>query len=191
MLNKKLNMTSHSLQFEYDSQSLWQVLNKLDPDAVASLNSRLVQAASAELKNKTKERFAREVPAATHPNKKYNDVLVDAVRQASNLAIKRTLSANYAEGFVHVLGVRDSYSMTFIARFFEGGTKDRGTKDIYRQVRRRKYKEEQVEKVLKSKAKFRGKMPEINFFKSTAEAFDPYQVMQEQMEKYINYLNSL
>lgn len=73
-------------------------------------------AGAASLKNDIKQTFQSRLPAATRKNPKYNDTLLDAVRNTTTLGDEIT---------VHVLGTRNPGSGTYRARFFENGTDER------------------------------------------------------------------
>lgn len=119
----------------FTATDVYSIFDKLSGTAMASFNRHAAQKAAAELKNDVKDEFIKRLPKANHPHvkrykkdKTYSDVLLDAVRQGSNKT--NNSDEEYGRSMVHVLGVRDSTSMTYIARFFEVGTKRDGKQVI-------------------------------------------------------------
>lgn len=120
-------------------------------------------AGSSVLKEETKEQMLAKLPAAAHRNPRYDDTLLDAVRNTR---------ADGNEVSVHILGSRAPGSGTYRARFFEGGTKERFQK-TYRG------------KPLKKKHKL-GSISAKHFLEDAAAISEP-QVLQA-MEDVINRL---
>lgn len=95
--------------------NLTKSLQWLEANGKKYFQSALYKGAEV-LKNQTRANFSSALPASNEQGMKYNDRLIDAIRNS------RT------EGdfiIVHVLGTRQSGSGTFRARFFEKGTIDR------------------------------------------------------------------
>lgn len=148
--------------FEIDAESLLAVLDRLSGVALENFNTQAVQSVAYQLKENTKEKFLRKLPAADGSKRtkesKYSDVLLDAVRQASTRQSASLSDTTVGRTFVHVLGTRDSGSGTFRARFFEGGTKRDGKQRIQ----------------------------PLNFFGETLSAFSPDRTrLTKQLAKYI------
>lgn len=122
-----------------------------------------LMAGASVLKMNTKESFKNVLPAATRPNPRYNDTLVDAVANGKLYEDEVT---------VHVMGRNEPGSGAYRARFFEVGTKDR-------------YQKKRNGKKLK-KNKYLGKIRPLRFFANTVSSSEQ-QVMAE-MEAVIDNL---
>jgi HK97 gp10 family phage protein len=90
-------------------------INWLETNAPRYFNAALYSGA-AVIKDQARKNFVSSMPKSTIPNPKYNDLMVDAIRNTRSLGDEVT---------VHTMGTRATGSGTYRARFFEGGTKDR------------------------------------------------------------------
>ena len=161
---------------------LQQILDRLNGSAMAKLNQSAIQKTANEVKIDVKSKFKDKLNAADNPNPKYTDVLLDAVRQGANSKYPATPS--FAKTIVHILGSGAKGSMGFIARFFEGGTQDRGLKDQMRRVSRKKNSEKYVAK----KKHFKGKIDPLWFFRDTISSYSQSKVqvnITEVLERHI------
>ena len=129
-----------------------------------------LMAGAQVLKDKTKENLISMIPASTNRNPKYNDTLVDAIRNGP-------LAQDHVK--VHVLGTRAKGSGTYRTRFFENGTRDRYQKS-YRGVK------------LKDK-RFLGKITPKNFFSSaiTSEQQNILAAMQQVLDNFMQKANEI
>ena len=122
------------------------------------------------LKNSIKDAFRSSGINDTGKSGKFNDRLIDAIRQTPVTGTDTSVK-------VHILGVREKGSGTYRLRFFEGGTKERFQKT---------YKG----KPLKKKRSLK-KIKDYHFFASSAEsswqaAMDAFN---QTFDKKINQTN--
>lgn len=159
------------------TESVESILDKLSGSALAKFNRSAVQYAAWHLKEDAKKTFEQELPKADSPNPKYSDVLLDAIRQGSNTSNESDEYTGRAK--VHVMGTRNPSSMTFIARFFEAGTRQRGTEQSYRRSDGRKRK-------LSAKSMGnRGRIKPLGFLYKTSAGWSMDIDIEERLSKYI------
>lgn len=85
------------------------------------------------LKNAVKSAFISTGINDTGKSGKYNDKLIDAIRQSNVTGTDTSVK-------VHILGTRDTGSGTYRLRFFEGGTKERYQKKYNgKNLKKRRY----------------------------------------------------
>lgn len=172
-----------------DDSELRSVLDQLGGHALAALNRRAAQHAALDLRDKVKDAFVNRLPAAARQGKKYDDALVDAVRVATNANNPSTPEFGRAQ--VSILGVRSKSSMTFMAKFFEGGTRERGTEVSYKRndgsTRHLNVhghgKSQWVDENWKPHRK--GSITALNFLADTARGFKMDGDVRETLENYI------
>ena len=106
--------------------TLWQMEKQMP-----GIQKQALYAAAKVLKDAARERMTADFPASTHQNSKYKDTIADAVRMTK---------VDESEVTVHVMGTREKGSRTYMARFFEKGTKKRYAKTFKgRKLKKRRY----------------------------------------------------
>lgn len=144
---------SNNIEVQFDD-----LIDKFDlmANEIQSIGKTALNVGAYNLKTAVKSAFASKMPASTKPVRQQTisrgykitsgEPLVDAVRQTKEkVGIVK----------VHILGSRQPNSSQFIARFYEGGTKDR-------------YQKTHKGKKLR-KPKFIGRLEAKHFFMPTVE----------------------
>ena len=143
--------------------TLWQMEKQMP-----GIQKQALYAAAKVIKDETKKQMISDFPASTHQNSKYIDTISDAVRMTK---------VDESEVTVHVMGTREKGSRTYMARFFEKGTKKRYTK---------KYKGIQLKK-----RRYLGRITERRFFRKAASTnmSKAFKRMEEVFSKRISNIN--
>lgn len=143
--------------------TLWQMEKQMP-----GIQKQALYAAAKVLRDAAKQKMIVDFPASTHTNSKFKDTIADAVRMTK---------VDESEVTVHVMGTRDKGSRTFIARFFEKGTKKRYAKTF----KGRKLK----------KKRALGKIKELRFFRKAVDSNmqQAFKRMEEVFSQRISNLN--
>lgn len=164
--------TSDPIQFERELNIPFDRMIEILPE----VTQKALNVGAYIIKENVKQAFMTKVPAATRPirqqiiNGSYyvtkGDSMVDAVRQSKADMIRNTTR-------VHILGTNEKGSGQFIARFYEGGTKERYSKHIKGATLKKKH--------------YTGRIQAYNFFIPTAEASinEAAQVMGDIFDRNI------
>lgn len=106
--------------------TLWQMEKQMP-----GIQKQALYAAAKVLKDAGRQQMTVDFPASTHQNSKYKDTIADAVRMTK---------VDESEVKVHVMGTREKGSRTYMARFFEKGTKKRYAKTFKgRKLKKKRY----------------------------------------------------
>ena len=157
-------MNEMGVQIQGDFKgTLWQMERQMP-----GIQKQALYAAAKVLKDAATQQMKSDFPASTHKNNKYNDTIADAVRMSK---------VDEAEGTVHVLGTRNKGSRTYMARFFEKGTKDRYQKTF--------------KGVKLKKKKWIGKIKPLRFFNKAVNAnlTKAFQRMEEVFSQRISNIH--
>lgn len=149
------------------------MLDFFTSEQCTDLYSKALGTVAREYKETAKNYFKSSMPSAARGSQHgFKDKLIDAVRVSKIKVEGDTVSTK-----VHVLGVRSSGSGTYRARFFEGGTQARETKNEYTDSLGRTYK----------KGKPLGRIKALNYFQQAQSAMSNLTV---SLDKVINDLLS-
>lgn len=100
-----------------------EMFESLSTRRIMGVQKKALRKAANVVKKDARARLRQALPNASKKNPKYSDTLLDAIR------VSVWEDGNGAYSKVHTMGSRKSTSGTFRARFFEGGTVVRQTKE--------------------------------------------------------------
>lgn len=100
-----------------------EMLDALSTRKIIGMQKKVLRKAGNVVKKDAKAKLRQSLPKASKRNPKYSDTLLDAIR----VSVWEDNTGAYSK--VHTMGSRKKTSGTFRARFFEGGTIVRQTKD--------------------------------------------------------------
>lgn len=119
-----------------------EMLEALSTRKIMGMQKKALRKAGNVVKKDAKSKLRQSLPNASKRNPLYSDTLLDAIR------VSVWEDGNGAYSKVHTMGSKKKTSGTFRARFFEGGTVVRQTKE----------------------SKNRGALSPINFFSSAVSS---------------------
>lgn len=167
---------SNDIRLQVDTTEFRRMVGYFTQKDWLTVKRRALSKAANSIKKDAKKLFKQRLPKATSKNKKYSDRLIDAIRSSK---IKETSPGELSVN-VHTLGTRRPGSMTYIARFFEGGTEERFKKQYVDKKGRRYTHTQSV-----------GRIKPLGFFRDALQNSKVHQTnMMKELEDQIVKLNN-